>query len=194
MSDRSGGRGTSLGGGDAGSDEPNQLEWLHWVAARAAAEGPDALAACGCPPELWEAFQAHLVRLFVDIQGLQTRVFGGPRDVSEGVSWLAARVAAEGPDAPAACGCPPELREAFQAHLVRLFADIRGFENRVLGSPGEGKSWLAAQWLLKARASWLPAAARLSSGRPSRHAWCAVVGFKGYKTRILGSPRDVSER
>jgi len=32
------------------------------VAARVAAEGAGALAACGCPPELWDEFQAHLVR------------------------------------------------------------------------------------------------------------------------------------
>ena len=38
VSDRSGGR-SSVAGADPASDEPNQLEWLHWVASRVAAEG-----------------------------------------------------------------------------------------------------------------------------------------------------------
>lgn len=86
-SERSGGRGASLGGSvdAAGSDEPNQLEWLHWVAARVAAEGPGALAAAGCPPELWEAFQAHLVRLIVQTlaegmsEGMDLRLYAAAR-------------------------------------------------------------------------------------------------------------------
>lgn len=66
VSDRSGGR-SSVAGADPASDEPNELEWLHWVASRVAAEGGAALAAAGCPPELWEAFQQHLVRALPDV-------------------------------------------------------------------------------------------------------------------------------